>query len=69
MHKKYHHRNSFLIDFLSTMLIIAGLFVLGYVLLHLLYWIFLTTVGILLLFVGAKIRKHNYFSRWFSRFH
>lgn len=67
MHKKYFYHNNFLIDVLSTLFIIAGLFILGYVLLHLLYWLFLTVIGIAMLAIGIKFRKPYCFTRWFSR--
>lgn len=66
MNPHYPYNNSF--DALVGMLlIITGMVLLGYVLLHLLWWVFLVVVGIALIVSGARLRRRAQFFSWFWR--
>ena len=50
---------------LGFILIFLGILVLAYVLIHLLYWVFLTLLGIFFIVWGARLRKRAHILRWF----
>jgi hypothetical protein len=54
-------------SFLGLFLIFFGVFVLGYVMLHLLWWVFLITVGIVSIVSGARMRRFSLLKLWFTR--
>lgn len=58
---------SFLDSLLGLFLIFFGIFVLGYVMLHLLWWVFLITVGIVSIVSGARMRRFSLLKLWFTR--
>lgn len=58
---------SMLDSFLGLFLIFFGIFVLGYVMLHLLWWVFLITVGIISIVSGARMRRFSLLKLWFTR--
>lgn len=54
-------------SFLGLFLIFFGMFVLGYVLFHLLWWIFLITVGVVSIISGARMRRFSWLKFWMTR--
>jgi CHASE2 domain-containing sensor protein len=61
------HPISFLDSLLGLFLIFFGILVLGYVMLHLLWWIGLITVGVLSIVSGARMRRFSFLKLWLTR--
>lgn len=67
MFNQNHHPVSTLDSFLGLFLIFFGIFVLGYVLIHLLFWILLITIGVVSIVAGARMRRFSLLKLWFTR--